>query len=94
MEVPIAGKLYKPSWEHDGDKGEWYVMNDTLIDILENKPADILWHQTVVPNATPARRYYDLKNMTQCRQHLDATTNEWMTVSRIVKIRRIYREVR
>jgi hypothetical protein len=103
----IEGKPHKPAWEQDKDNdGQWHAMDNTISDILEKKKANIKkkesehqWHQEDVVKkadesepAEPARRYYDLNNKTQCRQHL-VHGNEWMTVSRIVKIRRIYREV-
>ena len=100
MEVTkIKGKAYKASWEQEGKQGEWYAMDDTLSETLEKtRPSAKAWQCQIKnrpdePNNTePARRYYDLKNMTQCRQHL-VHQNEWKTVSRIVKIRRIYREI-
>ena len=100
----IEGKPHKPAWEQDGINGGWYAMDNTISDILEkkkkSKKSEHQWHQEDLEASSdhlelqsgPARRYFDLKNMTQCRQHLHHG-NEWMTMGRIVKIRRIYREV-
>ena len=101
----IEGKPHKPAWEQDKDNdGQWHAMDNTISDILEkkkkSKKSEHQWHQEDLEASSdhlelqsgPARRYFDLKNMTQCRQHLHHG-NEWMTMGRIVKIRRIYREV-
>ena len=103
--MEIEGNFYKPTWEQEGTNGGWSALSNNISDILEKKAnikkkeSEHQWHQEDVVKkadeselAEPARRYYDLNNKTQCRQHL-VHGNEWMTVSRIVKIRRIYREV-
>ena len=88
----IEGIPHKLSWEMDGiNGGDWWAMEEGISGILEKNKND--GAKTHVTSLGPSlRRFYDLEMMTQCRQRL-VDGNEWKLDSRLVKLRRIWREV-
>ena len=94
--IKIEGKTHKPEWEYDGLKAEWNAMDEEISGILEEKrQANVQWHSKRIKESSTGvqrRRFYDLENMTQCDQNL-VDGDEWKDRFRLVKIRRIYREV-
>ena len=94
--IKIEGKKHKPQWEYDKEGGYNNAMAEEISGILEEKKqANIQWHSSRINESSTGiqrRRFYDLKNMTQCDQDL-VDGDEWKDRFRLVKIRRIYREV-
>ena len=98
-EAPVRAQ-----WEHnDAENAQpplWTAMYPEINTALEQHyVVGSNWFAEEVPlnkkkkgneNHVAARRMYNIEAMTQQRQHYDIVTQGWVTVSRLVEIRRIY----